>query len=613
MSSQILDIPSKHRFSISGFLDQTWNSVAESVMQAGWAPLTSLAEKAVVSSMQRITLGQLKIVTLERIYTFPEPSPSGEDEFDARPEVKAEIRVLKDTFWVRLCAMGGLGFAESYMYGEVECDDLISLFQIFIDNKDNLDNMESRVPFLFSLPQKLRSYRFLNTIGNSRSNISAHYDISNDMFAGFLSSDMTYSCAIFKDLDGDLKQDKRDDLRCLELLRDANAEVFNGYNVQSDGRVHRNGDMNGLTNGKPINISINGHGNNLAKGYPQANNHAFADQNHPGSLEDDELYEAQMRKLDHIINKAKIQPGQRVLEIGSGWGSMAIRITQRIPGTTVDTITLSVQQQILAEKRISAVGLSDRITVHLMDYRNMPPDWNGAFDRVVSIEMVEAVGEEFLETYWRTVEWALNPLTGAGVVQVITIPETRWDRYRTEIDFIQKWASPFVSIHSIYLANRNSHKLPMCRCTDDSKEYVFSKPLILSYINQKIMITVFPGGILPTLTLLLDTLRSGSKNRLIVDSVSNIGPHYARTLREWRRRFLDQFEDIIVPALQEDYPSVMGPLSGERGRQEIEVFRRKWIYYYCYCEIGFTTRTIGDHIITFAREGYQDFGCEVFV
>lgn len=81
--------------------------------------------------MQRITLGQLKVVTLERIYTFPEPSPSGEDEFDARPEVKAEIRVLKDTFWVRLCAMGGLGFAESYMYGEVECDDLISLFQVY--------------------------------------------------------------------------------------------------------------------------------------------------------------------------------------------------------------------------------------------------------------------------------------------------------------------------------------------------------------------------------------------------------------------------------------------------------------------------------------------------
>lgn len=411
---------------------------------------------------------------------------------------------------------------------------------------------------------------------------------------GFLSSDMTYSCAIFKDLDGDLKQDKRDDLRCLELLRDANAEVFNDYNVQSDGRVHRNGDMNGLTNGTPINISINGHGNNLANGYPQANNQTFADQNHPGSLEDDELYEAQMRKLDHIINKAKIQPGQRVLEIGSGWGSMAIRITQRIPGTTVDTITLSVQQQILAEKRISAVGLSDRITVHLMDYRNMPPEWNGAFDRVVSIEMVEAVGEEFLETYWRTVEWVLNPLTGAGVVQVITIPETSmfspgrfpnasnpnksgWDRYRTEIDFIQKWASLFVFIHSIHLTNRNSHKLPICRCVDNSKEYVFSKPLILSSIYQKIMISVFPGGILPTLTLLLDTLRSGSKNRLIVDSVSNIGPHYARTLREWRRRFLDQFEDIIVPALQEDYPSVMGPLSGERGRQEIEVFKRKWI------------------------------------
>lgn len=151
--------------------------------------------------------------------------------------------------------------------------------------------------------------------------------------------------------------------------------------------------------------------------------------------ETDELYEAQIRKLSHIIQKANILPGHRVLEIGSvgldirvlqrillkfaqGWGSMAIRIAQTVEGTKVDTLTLSVQQQSLAQERIAAAGLTDRITVHLMDYRNMPADWEGAFDRVVSIEMIEAVGSEFLVGYWRTVDWAMKPVDGVGCVQV---------------------------------------------------------------------------------------------------------------------------------------------------------------------------------------------------
>jgi cyclopropane-fatty-acyl-phospholipid synthase len=97
------------------------------------------------------------------------------------------------------------------------------------------------------------------------------------------------------------------------------------------------------------------------------------------------------------------------------------------------------------------------------------------------------------------------------------------------------------------------------------------------FVND-VIIPVFPGGFLPTFTVSIDTLRSGSKNRLIVDSVSNIGPHYARTLREWRKRFFDRFEDSIVPALQDEHRSVMGPTCGEQGRSEIEVFKRKWIY-----------------------------------
>lgn len=139
----------------------------------------------------------------------------------------------------------------------------------------------------------------------------------------------------------------------------------------------------------------------------------------------DELYHAQIRKLQYIICKANILPGQRVLEIGCGWGSLAILIAQSIPSTTVDAVTLSVHQQSLAQKRIEAAGLTDRITVHLMDYRCMPSDWENAFDRVVSVEMIESVGQGFLETYWRMVDWALKPKDAVGVVQVITIPESR--------------------------------------------------------------------------------------------------------------------------------------------------------------------------------------------
>jgi cyclopropane-fatty-acyl-phospholipid synthase len=281
--------------------------------------------------MQNITAGHLRVLTYSHIYNFP---ASFEKNNDA-PSPKSELRVASDVFWIRLCAMGDLGFAEAYMYGDVECDDLVSLFQMFLLNRENLSNLNSRVAYLFTLPQKLTSYRFLNTIGNSRSNISAHYDISNEMFAGFLSEDMTYSCAIFADLDGDMKSGVAD-----------------------------RGEWSG--------------GQGLKRIGTHPNPEAIASRSLSNGIElKDELYEGQLRKLNHIIRKAKILPGQRVLEIGSGWGSLAILLTQTIQGTTVDTITLSVQQHALAVQRIKAAGLEDRITVHLMDYRDMPDEWSG--------------------------------------------------------------------------------------------------------------------------------------------------------------------------------------------------------------------------------------------
>ncbi|KZO99535.1 cyclopropane-fatty-acyl-phospholipid synthase [Calocera viscosa TUFC12733] len=230
------------------------------------------------------------------------------------------------------------------------------------------------------------------------------------------------------------------------------------------------------------------------------------------------LERAQLRKLRHICNKADIRDGQRVLEIGTGWGSFSI-LAATLYKCTIDTITLSEQQAALARERIARAGLQNCIRVHVVDYRNLPSNWEGQFDRFVSIEMMEHVGAEYMNTYWGMVDWALKK-NGAGVIQVSTIPDARIKAYGKDVDFIQKW--------------------------------------------------IFPGAFVPSAGILLSTLNSGSQGRLVVESVGNIGPHYSRTLREWRRRFLTSFESVVVPELQEQY----GVSS-----VECETFKRKWNYY----------------------------------
>jgi cyclopropane-fatty-acyl-phospholipid synthase len=165
----------------------------------------------------------------------------------------------------------------------------------------------------------LTNSRFANTLSNSLSNIKAHYDLSNGMFSAFLSRDMTYSCAIYPELDRDL--------------------------LEEEGREAINGAL-GL---KRI---VNG---SLKKDVSK-------------EKESDDLEEAQIRKLRHIIKKADIRPGHRVLEIGSGWGSLSMEAV-KMTNCTVDTLTLSEQQKALAEERIKAAGLAGRIRVWLMDYR----------------------------------------------------------------------------------------------------------------------------------------------------------------------------------------------------------------------------------------------------
>lgn len=137
--------------------------------------------------------------------------------------------------------------------------------------------------------------------------------------------------------------------------------------------------------------------------------------------EDIDLEAAQYRKLNKIISLAKIKSTDHVLEIGTGWGSFTIEVVRKT-GCKVTSLTLSVEQKVLAERRIAAAGMGDDITVLLCDYREMKTP-RKRFDKVVSIEMLEAVGKEYLETYFEAVNRLLKPEGGIAVFQCITMPE----------------------------------------------------------------------------------------------------------------------------------------------------------------------------------------------
>jgi cyclopropane-fatty-acyl-phospholipid synthase len=200
----------------------------------------------------------------------------------------------------------------------------------------------------------------------------------------------------------------------------------------------------------------------------------------------DDLRTAQLRKIDGILDLARVRQGMRVLEIGSGWGALAIRAA-RERGATVTTLTLSAEQQALARARAEAAGVADRVDVRLQDYR----DARGSYDAVVSVEMVEAVGERYWPTYVRALDGLLAPGGRVGL-QAITMPHERMLATRRDYTWIHKY--------------------------------------------------VFPGGIIPSLRALEENL--AAHTRLAVVETRELGPHYARTLALWRERFLANWDRL---------------------------------------------------------------------
>jgi cyclopropane-fatty-acyl-phospholipid synthase len=208
----------------------------------------------------------------------------------------------------------------------------------------------------------------------------------------------------------------------------------------------------------------------------------------------DDLHEGQLRKIDRLLDAAHVGPGTRVLEIGTGWGELAIRAAAR--GATVRSITLSVEQQALARERIFAAGYADRVQVDLCDYREA----TGSYDAVLSVEMVEAVGYEYWPTYFRTLDRVLAPGGRVGL-QAILMP------------------------HDRMLATRGSY----------------------TWINKY----VFPGGFLPSARV-IDEITASHTTLRVVDRHA-FGRDYAETLRRWDDAFLAHSDEVLGLGFDETF------------------------------------------------------------
>jgi cyclopropane-fatty-acyl-phospholipid synthase len=202
--------------------------------------------------------------------------------------------------------------------------------------------------------------------------------------------------------------------------------------------------------------------------------------------ENESLEIASARKLQRICEKLDLKPSDHLIEIGTGWGGMALYAAKHY-GCKVTTTTISREQHALATQRINEAGLSDKVTLLLNDYR----DLNGQYDKLVSIEMIEAIGHQYLDTYTAKCTSLLKP-NGLALIQAITIEDHRYQQALKSVDFIKRY--------------------------------------------------IFPGSFIPCVNAIVSSAAHAGPLRLI--NLEDIGPSYALTLREWRLRFMNKLEQV---------------------------------------------------------------------
>ena len=312
---------------------------------------------------------------------------------DPAGDLRATV-VVRDRRAFAWTLRGSTGWGEGYVEGLWTTDDLVGLARLTCRNLPALDAVRRRWHWALGRAQRLGALVPRNTRRGARANISAHYDLGNDLFASFLDETMMYSCAWFPS---------------------------------------------------------------------------------PGAT----LHEAQVARLDRICDQLRLGPDDHLLEIGSGWGAMAIHAAAT-RGCRVTTTTISVEQHALTVERVRAAGLEDRIDVLLSDYR----DLEGKYSKLVSLEMIEAVGWQYFPAYFRTCSRLLTP-DGAMFLQAIVIDDDAYE--------LEKASKSFANTH------------------------------------------VFPGGCLPSEHLIAELL--DDETDMTTAWRDDITDHYPRTLAIWRRRF----------------------------------------------------------------------------
>ena len=350
----------------------------------------ALARAGVGAVLGRVSSGHIDVVEGSR--------ERGYGPADA--ELRATLTINDPAAW-RGPLRGSVGLGEGYVEGLWETDDLVALIQIAARELQGMDGIRGAVARPRGLWHRVRGLVPENTRPGARRNISAHYDLGNDLFAAFLDERMMYSCAYFAE-----------DTTSLEG--------------------------------------------------------------------------AQLAKLDRICDQLRLGPENHLLEIGTGWGGLAIHAARR-SGCRVTTTTISREQFELARRRVREAGLSDQVTVLLQDYR----DLEGHFDRLVSVEMIEAVGWQYFDDFFRRCDQLLTD-DGLMLLQAITIDDRIYE--------IEKGARSFANTH------------------------------------------VFPGGCLPSQGLIAGSLeRVTSMKQVWVDDIT---AHYPPTLAAWRERFFAAWERL---------------------------------------------------------------------
>ena len=351
--------------------------------------LNKLSDKLVFNFLSKIDYGYLEIKTFDgELLKF------GNQE----EPLSANIIIKKPNFNYNLIRGGSIGFAESYMSGEFETDNLSNLIELTARNIKIIHRFSGLldVPVINYMKNKI----IKNTKSRSKENIAKHYDLGNDFFSLWLDDTITYSSAIFNE---------------------------NSKN----------------------------------------------------------LSEAQNNKYQKLIDLIKPNNGDKVLEIGCGWGGFAEYLGKKYD-VKLDCITISKKQFEYAKQRIHRCGLNEKVNIEIKDYR----DLQGKYNSIISIEMMEAVGQNYLHGYFKTIK---DNLLGSGkaAIQAITIDDSLFDRYKNKKDFIQKY--------------------------------------------------IFPGGFLPNKNSIN---RYVSDNGLSIDSYISYADHYASTLEIWRNEFIKKWELI---------------------------------------------------------------------